>query len=124
VRTLAEDVGEALGCGASVSSLRRTAVGPFPGEDMVSLEHLEALAEEGPAALDAILLPMEAAVAHWPRVDLAEGLAFYVRQGQPVLVPHAPTAGWVQLYGRGDRFLGVGEVLDDGRIAPKRLVRG
>ncbi len=122
VRTLAEDVGEALGCGASVVELRRTGAGPFSGDAMHPLEEVERLAEEGTDALDALLLPLEAAVADWPRVDLAEGLVFYVRQGQPVLVPHAPTEGWVQLFARGERFMGVGEVLDDGRIAPRRLL--
>lgn len=122
VRTLAEDVGAALGCGASVSALRRSAAGPFRGEDMHSLEEIEGVAEQGMDALGALLLPLESAVAHWPRVELAEGLVFYMRQGQPVLVPHAPTEGWVQLFARGERFMGVGEVLDDGRIAPRRLL--
>jgi len=48
--------------------------------------------------------------------------AFYLRQGQPVLVPRAPTCGWVRLYQGEQRFLGIGEILDDGRVAPRRLV--
>jgi tRNA pseudouridine55 synthase len=54
-------------------------------------------------------------------------MAFYLRQGQPILVPKAPASGWVQLTRShaepGKAFLGVGEVLEDGRIAPRRLVR-
>jgi len=122
VRTLAEDVGEALGCGAHIESLRRIAAGPFGEDDMVTLEALEARAREGLEALDAVVLPMETAVSEWPDVHLPEGVAFYLRKGQPVMVPHAPTEGWVRIYGEGRGFLGVGEVLDDGRIAPRRLV--
>ncbi len=123
IRTLAEDIGEALGCGGHVSALRRLGVEPFDEPEMVPLETLrERAAEGGPGALDAFLLPVEAALAGWPAVRLDADLAYYVRQGQPVLVPRAPTEGWVRLYEDG-RFLGVGEVLDDGRIGPRRLLR-
>lgn len=123
IRTLAEDIGEALGVGAHVVELRRTAAGPFRAEQMVTLSRLEAAAAEGVEALDALLLPMETALAHWPVVCLSEDLARYVRQGQAVFVPKAPTQGWVKLH-TADRFLGVGHVLDDGRVAPKRLIGG
>ncbi len=122
IRTLAEDLGEALGCGASVESLRRIGAGPFTEKDMTSLDALESLAMQGLDALDARLQPMESAVDHWPCVLLPEGVAFYLRKGQPVLVPHAPTAGWVRLHAERAGFIGVGEVLDDGRIAPRRLL--
>ncbi len=122
IRTLAEDIGAALGSCGHVSALRRTAVGPFVDEQAVPLERLRELAEGGgPEALDRFLLPMEEALRHWPVVTLSPDLAFYVRQGQPVFVPRAPTEGWVRLRA-GDRFLGVGLILDDGRVAPKRLV--
>lgn len=124
IRTLAEDIGEALGCGAHVANLRRTAVGPFDDSKLVLLEALEARAGEGLAAADALLLPMEAALADWPDIDLPEGVAYYLGKGQPVMVPHAPTRGWVRIYCGRDRFIGVGEVLEDGRIAPRRLVSG
>jgi tRNA pseudouridine55 synthase len=59
-------------------------------------------------------------------VHLVDLTAYYLRKGQPVIVPRAPTEGWVRIHeddGEGQsRFLGVGEVLDDGRIAPRRLV--
>ena len=64
---------------------------------------------------------MEAAVSQWPSVRLTEGVAFYLRKGQPVLVPHSPTEGWVRIHSERAGFIGVGEVLDDGRIAPRRL---
>lgn len=126
VRTLAEDIGAALGCGAHVIGLRRTGVGPFvEGETrFLTLPELAALAEagEGPGALDALLLPLESALGHWPAVRLSEDAAFYLRQGQAVLVPQAPTEGLVRLYDPSKRFIGVGEILDDGKVQPKRLL--
>ena len=122
VRTLVEDIGALLGCGAHVSRLRRLGVGPFDDSAMYDMETLEALASEGYPALDRLLLPVEAGLAQWPGVSLTGDAAFYLRQGQPVLVPQAPTRGWVRLY-EGDRqFIGMGEILDDGRVAPRRLM--
>ena len=125
VRTLAEDFGTALGCGASVVALRRIGAGPFTAGDMVELAAVESMAAEGVRELDASLQPMEAAVSGWPTVRLPEGVAFYLVKGQPVQVPHSPTEGWVRIHTERAGFIGVGEVLDDGRIAPRRLfVRG
>jgi len=123
IRTIAEDLGEALGVGAHVVALHRRGAGPFVEEDMVTLDFLEEERENG--SLDKFLRPIASAVGQWPEVVLSDATAFYVRQGQPVIVPHAPTSGWVRLsenHGRGSEFLGVGEVLDDGRVAPRRLV--
>ena len=121
VRTLAEDFGTVLGCGASVEALRRIGAGPFTAGDMVELATVESMAAEGPRAPDVMLRPMEAAVSGWPSVCLPEGVAFYLRKGQPVQVPHSPTEGWVRIHTERAGFIGVGEVLDDGRIAPRRL---
>jgi tRNA pseudouridine55 synthase len=122
IRTLAEDIGKRLGCGASVESLHRFGAGPFDAKDMVSLGELEERAERGLEILDELLLPMEAAVAHWPGVSLPDAVAYYMRRGPPVLVPHPPTEGWVRIFAGDDRFVGIGEVLDDGRVAPRRLM--
>ncbi len=122
IRTLAEDVGEALGCGAHVSELRRIGAGPYDAGKTWSLDELRKMAEEGEDVLDTALLATESAVEHWPNVKLTDDVAYYVRQGQPVMVPHAPTRGWVRLSAATQGFLGVGEVLDDGRIAPRRLI--
>lgn len=125
VRTLAEDIGRDLGCGGHVSRLRRTGVGPFaePDAAFVALDSLEALAaDEGPDALDALLLPLDSALGHWPRVRLSADAAFYLRQGQAVLVPQAPTEGLVRLYDPSEHFLGVGSILDDGKVQPRRLI--
>ena len=124
VRTIAHDLGEALGCGAHVFALRRTLAGPYGEDDLVTLEEMERLREQN-ASLDTLLRPIATTVALWPRVCLAGAPAFYLKQGQPVLVPHSPTEGWVRLYENTDDdgyFLGVGEILDDGRVAPRRLI--
>ena len=122
VRTLVEDIGERLGCGAHVAGLRRLGVGPFDDSGMIGMEQLEAVAAEGHYALDQLLLPMESGLTQWPDVRLTGDAAFYLRQGQPVLVPKAPTTGWVRLYEGESLFLGMGEILDDGRVAPRRLM--
>jgi tRNA pseudouridine55 synthase len=123
VRTLAEDIGEALGCGAHVAALRRTGVGPYTDYPMHTMDELERTAERGLAALDGLLLPIDTALADWPEVRVGADAGFYLKQGQSVLVPKAPTEGWVRIY-MGEEFLAVGQVQDDGRIAPKRLMTG
>ena len=122
IRSLAEDLGAALGCGGHVSALRRLAAGPYAEAQAVTLEQVSEIGD--PQEMDALLLPVASAVGSWPSVRLHEDTAHYVRQGQPVQVAHAPTHGWVQIFesAEEDRFLGVGEVLTDGRIAPRRLV--
>lgn len=122
VRTLAEDIGEVLGCGAHITQLSRLSVGPYEG-DMVTVQELEALAEQGTHELDRLLLPVDSGVADWPDVRLGADAAFYMSQGQPILVPHAPTEGWVRIYDQ-QKFLGVGEVQDDGKVAPRRMLAG
>ncbi len=127
VRTLAEDIGAELGCGGHVIGLRRTGVGPYvePERRFVTLEEIEDLIanEEDPyPALDSLLLPLESALEHWPAVRLTADAAFYLCQGQAVLVPQAPTAGLVRLYDPSRHFLGVGCILDDGKVQPKRLL--
>ncbi|HEC07804.1 MAG TPA: tRNA pseudouridine(55) synthase TruB [Thiolapillus brandeum] len=123
VRTLAEDIGKALGVGAHVVALRRTLVGPFDEEGMVSMETLQQVSEEkGLHGLDQLLLSMDTGLNHWPAVHLGADSSFYIKQGQPVQVPKAPTEGYVRIYGADEHFIGVGEIDDDGRVAPRRLL--
>ena len=123
VRSIAEDLGTALGCGAHVSALRRTRAGPFSIEDSVSLNTLEALkSNEQLAQMDALLLPADTALGGLPLVRLSESGGFYIRQGQPVQVPNAPCDGMVRVALETGEFLGIGEILDDGRVAPRRLI--
>ena len=88
------------------------------------MAQVEAAAADGPEALDALLLPIDSALGGWPAVRLSADAAYYLKQGQPVLVPKAPTEGWVRLYDVDESFIGLGEVEDDGRIAPRRLMSG
>lgn len=123
VRTLAEDIGEALGCGGHVVALRRTGSGPFVDPEMVTLDQLQETADgERSAALDRWLTPTDEALADWPRIDVAAGIAEFLRQGQAVQIPKAPTEGNLRLYEAGGSFIGMGHIQDDGRVAPKRLM--
>lgn len=123
VRSIAEDLGKALGCGGHVSVLRRTAAGPFDESRAVSLQTLEALRDqEAFAEMDALLLPLDAALGELPMVQVSEAGGFYIRQGQPVLVPNSPVSGMVRMGLESGEFLGIGEILDDGRVAPRRLI--
>lgn len=125
IRTLVEDIAAALGCGAHVVELRRLSVGPFEGE-MVTMDQLRAAvaaSDEGDfTELDRYLLPIDSGISNWPDVHLDPDAAFYMRQGQPIQVPHAPTEGWVRIYDKS-QFLGVGEIQDDGRVAPRRMIQ-
>ncbi|MFQ5470181.1 MAG: tRNA pseudouridine(55) synthase TruB [Gammaproteobacteria bacterium] len=122
IRTLAEDLGDQLGCGAHVVKLRRLAVAKFDAESMVSLDDIKNLAERGKNDLYQRLLPTESALSQWPEVNLSTDVAYFLKKGQAVLVPQAPKQGFVRLYSGESGFLGVGQILDDGRVAPRRLV--
>lgn len=122
VRTLAEDIGTALGCCAYLGALRRTRAGSMSIENSITLQSLEQLAQEGMQALDVLLLPMEQALIDWPMVELTSNSAYYLGLGQAVQVPRAPESGWVRLYAADHSFLGLGQILEDGRVAPRRLV--
>jgi tRNA pseudouridine55 synthase len=125
IRTLVEDIGERIGCGAHVTALRRTLVEPFAGQSMVSVDNLRDLAKEGgDAAIDALLLPVDAALAAWPAVSISKPLAEYIVQGQAIRLRDCPDAELLRLYREDGRFLGMGRMLEDGRIAAKRLMAG
>ena len=89
------------------------------------MEGLERMAENQDR-LDARLLPVSSVVQDWPKVNVTEISAFYLRQGQSVQISNAPTHGWVGIFmdssGLNGDFVGVGEVTETGRVAPRRLV--
>jgi len=123
VRTLATELGAMLGPGGHVTALRRTAAGPFTDADLVDLETLREQADAaGPASLDRYLLPVDAGLPDWPAVTMHPDIADFVRQGQAVQVPGAPSAGSVRLYDRERGFFGLGTIRDDGLVAPRRLL--
>ncbi len=123
IRNLAEDIGEALGCGAHVVELRRLASGSFQLQENLTLDHLRALAEQGFDALDALLLPPWAAMADKPKITLTENTTYYLMQGQPVRANGLPLDGEVLIFDHEQRFLGLGAIDADGLLAPKRLLK-
>lgn len=120
VRTLAHDLGERLGCGAHVVALRRLGAGLLGVDRAVTLETLAELPDPGQRA--AWLQPMDAILGTIPSVQLTALATHYLRQGQPVSARHDAVPGWVRLYDADNQFLGMGQVLDDGRVAPRRLL--
>lgn len=121
IRTLAEDIGSVLGCGAHIVELRRTQVGPFI-EELWTLEQLNSLVETGLEAIDQVLQPIEKALEPFPGINLSKDATYYLQKGQAVFVPQLKQRGLVRLYAFEGEFLGIGCVLDDGRVAPKRLM--
>lgn len=124
VRTLVDDFGELLGCGAHVIALRRLNVGPYQENEMVPLAELEKVFTNDVSAssLEEYVLPIESAFIHWPKVNVTQSMAFYLQRGETIVASQVPTQGWVRLMLKDDCFFGVGEVLQGGKIAPRRLV--
>ncbi|AFI88835.1 tRNA pseudouridine(55) synthase TruB [Pectobacterium parmentieri] len=130
IRTIIDDLGEKLGCGAHVIYLRRLQVAAYPTERMVTLEQLATLAEQAQTeelalslTLDPLLMPMESPVIDFPEVNLPPVVAGYLKLGQAVQAAHAPLNGMVRITeGDAHKFIGMGEIDDDGRVAPRRLV--
>jgi tRNA pseudouridine55 synthase len=127
IRSLADDLGQMLGCGAHVSALHRTLAGPFHESETLTLSALEEMREScEPEQLDHLLKPMDIAVADRMAVELSETVATYFQLGQEVMSGEAFRNGQegdiVRVFREGGAFLGVATVTEDGRIAPKRLV--
>lgn len=119
VRTLAEDIGEALGCGAHLQSLRRTAIGSLNIDRAWTLDQLEAM---DAMQRDALLLSPDSLLTDFPRVDLNVDSAYYLQQGQAVWPGPQEASGMVRLYDENQMFIGLGVITEEGRVAPKRLV--
>ncbi len=117
IRTLAEDIGKALGTGAYVKSLHRTQTGHFALDESITIEYLESLSEQ---QRDGLLLPVYESIKHFPRVQLDDGEDFYFCRGQSVMVGAEPVGE--SLVFAHERFLGVGYVNDERQVQPKRLV--
>lgn len=115
VRSVVRDLGEALGCGAHVGALRRLWVDPFRSPRMFSLDELRILAGQGEPLLEACLLPIEAGLVNWPRVELAPDQAIGWGHGRAVQLGHEVTTGEVNVTDAAGRSLGLG-VVDSARI--------
>ena len=124
IRTLVDDLGEVLGCGAHVTMLRRTAVADYPTEKMLDWHTLQSLAEQQDLSLlDALLLPVDTAVAKLPTLTLNESQAQGIRFGQRVKFNNPNSLqGLVRLFSHENRFLGVAVIDENNVIRPQRLV--
>ena len=120
IRTLAEDIGAALGCGAHLAGLRRLTAGHFKLEDAVTVEAFEAMTLE---QRDACLLPPDATIATLPMVTIDADSEFYLLRGQSVWKANLNIKGSFRVYNEQGVFLGLGEQASDGKIAPKRLLK-
>jgi tRNA pseudouridine55 synthase len=120
IRTLAEDVGTKLGCGAHLIGLRRTETAGYLLNQAVTIEQLGALPIE---QRESLLLPMDSAIEHLPKVILNADAAFYIMQGQAVWQAGKIANSELRLYDENQQFLGLGFLQDDGKIAPKRLIK-
>ena len=130
IRTITDDLGELLGCGAHVSMLRRTQVADYPYDRMITIDQLDTLIEQAKEQeispyelLDPLLLEMDTAVKNYPEVNISDEMGDYMLHGQPVQVFGAPDDTLVRITaGEDHTFIGMGQMNDDGLIAPKRLV--
>ena len=122
IRTLAEDIGKALGCGAFLAKLERTGVHPFWENVCYSLDQLRDIAEQGLDSLDRCLLPVNSALADLPEFILDSLTVSYLKQGRAVQTNSAIRPGLLNLVGENGQFIGIGEVDSDGSISPKRLM--
>lgn len=116
IRSLAEDLGAALACGAHLTALRRVAVGPLRIIDAVTLDQLAVLAEEARADW---LLPPDALLQSLPAVHLDHAAGRCFVHGNPVCVVSPP--GRCRVYS-GNQLLGLGELDDAGRLQPRRVL--
>lgn len=125
IRTLIDDLGEALGCGAHVGRLHRTQVGPFSAAQMVMPSQLDALAEQCHASgdfsnMDALLLSLDAGIVTMPKLVLTEQEQHRLQHGQNCQVTMADIAA-IKLHGAGDNFFGIGQV-EQGVLSSRRLL--
>ena len=120
IRTLAEDIGAVLSCGAHLIGLRRTETAGYLLAQAVTIEQLEAMSNEMRMSL---LLPVDSAIESLPKVILGKDAAFYMMQGQAVWQAGKIPDGDLRLYDEANHFLGLGFLQADGKIAAKRLVQ-
>lgn len=123
VRTLVEDLARAAGTVGHVAALRRIAVDPFTEQSMHGFEEIEAAANCGAEALDGLVLPADSALAGWPATRLAAEDAARLAQGQAVPAEPGLPAGDVRVYGPDGRFIAIGVVMADRKLAPTRVFR-
>ncbi len=120
IRVLAEEIGRQLGCGAHLTGLRRTRTAGFDLADAITLDQLEAMTL---AQRDARLLATDCLLGEMIDVQLSDQASHSWCHGNPVWQAQLPAAGELRVYDAAHRFIGLGQILPDGRLAPKRVVR-
>jgi tRNA pseudouridine55 synthase len=121
IRTLVEEISHELGCGGHVSKLRRITAAGYTLQQSISIDELEHIAEQGQQALDALLLPTEDALADWPAIHANEKMVVGLRHGQTIKVEQGYQSANVRLFGPNSEFIGLGEMTEQGVVAPKRV---
>jgi tRNA pseudouridine55 synthase len=121
IRTIIDDLGQLLGCGAHVTQLHRTFVADYPVDGVVTLAQLEAEREQS-LSLDPHLLPLDSPVSHLEQAVIDFDSAHYFCHGNPVMYPNLETGDYIRVYDEDNEFLGVAEVDKEQMLAPKRLV--
>ncbi|MGP1928594.1 MAG: tRNA pseudouridine(55) synthase TruB [Arsenophonus sp. NC-WZS1-MAG3] len=131
IRTIIDDLGELLGCGAHVVYLRRLQVANYSSEHMITIEKLCLLKQEVELGrtslerkLDPLLLPIDATVNHFPEVNISSIIATYFKQGQEIVITNYPLPKGSKVRiteGNMHKFIGIAEVDKQNRITPCRL---
>lgn len=121
IRTLAEDIAKTLNCGAHLSRLRRTSLGPYSIEDAVETQAINAT-DCANGEEDGLLVSIDSALTHLPAVSLTPDGAEFVTRGNPVQITERGASGMVRMYGPPRGFLGIGEIIGDGRVTPRRIM--
>lgn len=123
IRSLVEDIGDRLGCGATVTALRREYVDPYETFKMLTFEELEEIdLNKGEDGLINALLPVESPLYSLPSIQVSAIAEAKVNKGQVIFVDKKELSGNVRLISEDNRFLGIGEILPDGCLKPKRLI--
>jgi len=121
IRTLVEDISHDLGSGGHVVMLRRVAAAGYTELQAISIEQLEEIAQQGLDALDAKLLPTEDALPSWPEVIANNEMVTALRYGQTIKIEQAYLSAKVRLFDMDKTFIGLGEMSEQGVVAPKRV---
>ena len=125
IRTLAQDIGDALGFGAYITSLDRTEVSPFDCSKVYTIEELETMVEQQPdeSLLDSALLPLDTALSNHPQIILDNEEVTRVRTGLKVARRDIPNSPLIRMYQESGEFIGIGRLSSDNMLAPKRMMR-
>jgi len=123
IRTLIENIGTDLGCGAHVIALRRLSVGHYNKNAMVSLNNIKQLIYcKNLDSLNKLILPIESILDGIPELILTQDMIFYLTTGNQIFIPGGPQSGIVKLKNKNNIFVGIGQVMSNGNIVSKKML--